>query len=286
MNSDRQWISCTALTVLSCTGAVAGLLLPVATAAAVDDALAAVDGGAFHRLAAVIATLVAASHFLAARYQASGTATLRRTALAHLLHRGLRRPWPVGDALSRLAVSAPDAASRPLTICQGPVGFRHRVLRGDRARPDRSMAGRRLRVRHSRSFAEFTMACQNGCASICARLTDALGGVHTIAVHDTLDRETGRILAPLPGLRTSSASMWTAQGHLAWHAGLLVASPGSARWPSPGRSVAALLPSCVMRAGGLCVQADLRRGRTARLRQARRQPLLAGGSELRHPAQE
>lgn len=58
--------------------------------------------------------------------------------------------------------------------------------------------------------------------TIAGRLVDALAGIRTIAAAGSVDREVGRVLAPLPRLHAAGLGMWRAQARVSVKSAVLV----------------------------------------------------------------
>ena len=135
--------------------------------------------------------------------QRAATAWLRRSAAGHVLRcgPGLLRSFSTGDTVSRIVGGTVDAGTAPASAVMAVTAVIAAVRQRARPRPDRPLAGGRLRARGSprspwscaRSSATPPMSApsyQQAQGAIAARLLDALAGARTIAAAGTRDRGT------------------------------------------------------------------------------------------------
>jgi ATP-binding cassette subfamily B protein len=210
-----------------------GLVLPMALGHAVDRVLRGAGvGGWVSVCAAVVAGQVlveAASDVLAAVNGARVTAGLRRRAVRHVL--AAQVPGG-GDLVTRLVGNAADAGSVPAAVATLPAAIAA-PLGGIVAlaltdvwlaaaflvgAPPLALLVRRFARASSDSVARY----QDAQGRIAARLVEALGGARTIAAARTEDRESARILQPLPELSAQGHRMWRVQGRATAQAAVLV----------------------------------------------------------------
>lgn len=222
---------CAALCAVSTAATAAGLLLPAALGRTVDLLLA-------HRpavrwlaccaaLVLVIAVLEAGTGVLAGTLDARSTAWLRRRVTAHVLAVGPRATarFGAGDLVARLvggaaqAGTAPGALAALLAALAGPVGGAVALGLIDPWLTAVLLAGAPVLALLLRAFARDTSACaadyQRAQGRIAAALAEAVAGHRTIRAAGAEDRETARILAPLPGLSAAGHRMWRVQGRAA-----------------------------------------------------------------------
>ncbi len=238
----------TAVIAAAC-GVVGALLLPAAVAAAVDAAIAAARQPEARpaaadlvltratvwllTLAVTVAVATALSELAAGRAVAAGTAWLRRRLARHLLRPELpARRRDAGDAVSRLVADAAQAGAAPtLAISLTSAAIMSvgaliwlAVLGWQLAAA--FLAGVPVAVLLARRFlhrtAEHALRYQRTAGQLSGRLTDAAAGLRTIAACNSADRETSRVLAPLPQLAESGAALWRSQSGIAWRAGLVI----------------------------------------------------------------
>ena len=222
--------------LITALAAGAGLLLPGALAAAVNAAI----GGHLSwprvtwvlalGLVEILADVVGG--VLTVRATSVATAWLRRRLVDHLLALGIRSRFADGDALSRLTGDCANAGAVSSILIQlgtsglisaGAVALL--VLLDPRlaivflASLPVAMFIARSHLRHS---ADDILAYQQVSGDISARLLDAVRGLRTIAASGTADRETARVLRPLPQLGEAGAGMWRTQARMVWRAALLL----------------------------------------------------------------
>ncbi|HJQ47836.1 MAG TPA: ABC transporter ATP-binding protein [Amycolatopsis sp.] len=222
--------------VITVLAAGAGLLLPGALAAAVDAAI----GGhlEWSRVSWVLALGLAEilaevlGGILTVRTTSAATAWLRRRLADHLLALGVRSRFAEGDALSRLTGDCVSAGAVTCVLIQLgssvliSVGAVVLLVLLDPwlavvfvASVPAAMLIARSHLRHT---ADDILAYQQVSGEISARLLDAVRGLRTIAASGTADRETTRVLRPLPQLGEAGAGMWRTQARMVWRAALLL----------------------------------------------------------------
>ncbi|HVW39859.1 MAG TPA: ABC transporter ATP-binding protein [Amycolatopsis sp.] len=221
------------ITVLA---AGAGLLLPGALAAAVDSAIAGhlswprVSWVVALGLAEILADVLGG--MLAVRTTSTATAWLRRRLADHLLGLGIRSRFAEGDALARITGDCASAGAITSIFIQlgssalisvGAVALLVvldlRLAIVFVASVPVAMFIARSHLRHT---ADDILAYQQVSGDISARLLDAVRGLRTIAASGTADRETNRVLRPLPELGAAGAGMWRTQARMVWRAALLL----------------------------------------------------------------
>ena len=228
----RPWL----LLLNAAVATTAGLLLPTALAGAVDMAL----GGTFVLVTVLWLLLLAATEIigdaigivLAASITARATAWLRKRLSRHLLALGHPPRFAAGDAVSRLTGDCGNAGSVVVTVMSliiaavSSVGSVVALALLDwrlAAVFAVSVPLAMLLVRsHMQLTADDVLAYQEVSGEISARLVDAVAGRHTIAAAGIADRESGRVLQPLPRLAAAGGGMWRTQAKMMWRAGLLL----------------------------------------------------------------
>jgi ATP-binding cassette subfamily B protein len=228
----RPWLLALNATVAT-TG---GLLLPAALGDAVDMALS----GTFVLVIVLWLLLLAATELvgdaigivLAASIIARATAWLRERLSRHLLALGHPSPFAAGDVVSRLTGDCGNAGSVVVTSLSlivtavSSVGSIVALALLDwrlAAVFAVSVPLAMLLVRsHMQLTADDVLAYQEVSGEIAARLLDAVAGRHTIAAAGIADRESERVLQPLPRLAAAGAGMWRTQAKMMWRAGLLL----------------------------------------------------------------
>ena len=150
------------LALLGCAsvaGAIAEILLPAAVGRALDAVLGTVrvrsvpaEGTArwlagCTALVAVIVVSGAAVQLATGTASAAGTAWLRRSAAGHVLRcgPGLLRSFSTGDTVSRIVGGTVDAGAAPASAVMAVTAVISAARQRARPRPDRPLAGRRLR---------------------------------------------------------------------------------------------------------------------------------------------
>ncbi|MGZ3147705.1 ABC transporter ATP-binding protein [Lentzea chajnantorensis] len=228
----RPWL----LLLNAAVTTAAGLLLPAALAGAVDMAL----GGRFV-LATILFLLVLAAVeivgdaigiVLAASITARGTAWLRHRLSRQLLTIGHPAPFAHGDAVSRVTGDCGNAGGVAVTVIGLLVSVVSSVgsvvalaLLDWRLAAvflvSAPLAGLLIRT-HLRLTADDVLTYQEVSGEVSARLLDSVSGLRTISAAGLADRETRRVLQPLPRLAAAGAGMWRTQARMMWRAGLLL----------------------------------------------------------------
>ncbi len=210
--------------------AAAETALPAVLGRAVDTVVSRASGPWLAWVGLLVALLVACDvldDLAAGGATASSTAWLRRSVLHHLLR--LDTPtagrFTPGDLASRLAGNAADAGRVAPFIVRSATG----LLLGlgsavalaliDPWLCVTFLAGMPLLTLVVRTFArEASVTAEHYLdvqGRIAARLVDAVSGARTIAAAGTVERETQRVLAPLPELQAHGREMWRQQGRFA-----------------------------------------------------------------------
>lgn len=214
----------------------AGLLLPAALAGAVDMAL----GGTFVLftilwllvLAGIEVVGDAVGIVLAASITARATAWLRRRLTKKLLTLGHPSPLAAGDAVSRVTGDCGNAGG----IAGLVIGFAVTVVSSVGSVIALALLDWRLAAvfvlsvplaallirTHMRMTADDVLTYQEVSGEVSARLLDSVSGLRTIVAAGIADRETNRVLEPLPRLAAAGAGMWRTQAKMMWRAGLLL----------------------------------------------------------------
>lgn len=228
----RPWL----LLLNSAIATAGGLLLPAALAGAVDMAL----GGTFVLvtllwllgLAAIEIIGDAIGIVLAATITSRATAWLRRRLSRHLLALGHPSPFAAGDAVSRVTGDCGNAGGIAVTL----ITLLVTAVSSVGAVVALALLDWRLAIvfvvsvplatslvrTHMRLTADDVLVYQEVSGDVSARLLDSVSGLRTIAAAGIADRETGRVLEPLPRLAAAGAGMWRTQAKMIWRAGLLL----------------------------------------------------------------
>ncbi|MFF7071798.1 ABC transporter ATP-binding protein [Streptomyces pseudovenezuelae] len=219
---------CLLLCLVSTAATGAGLLLPAALGRALDLLLAQAPATRWvlycAGLVLLLALLDAAETVLGGTLDARTTAWLRRRLTGHVLAvgpRAIARFGP-GDLVARLVGNAAQAGTAPtaraalLAALAGPVGG---VVALGLISPWLAavfLAGAPVLALLLRAFARDTRECvtryQEVQGRIAQALSEAVGGHRTIRAAGTEDRETARVLRPLPELSEAGHRMWRVQG--------------------------------------------------------------------------
>ncbi|WP_067482560.1 ABC transporter ATP-binding protein [Actinomadura hibisca] len=230
-------------------GAVLQLILPYALGKAIETlaaggAAAASTGGAAAAgdrwlpicglLVAGVVACEALGVWASGVTGAQASARLRRTVVAQVLGVGpaMTRHHTEGDLITRAGLNAeevgraPAAAVTAAGLLVPTVGGLIALALIDPWLPCALAAGLVLITWVLRTFLRDTTEVvgdyQRAQGDIAARLTDTLAGARTIAAAGTADRETGRVLAPLPRLRRHGMRLWRANARAGVRAGLVV----------------------------------------------------------------
>lgn len=217
------------LVTTAATGA--GLLLPAVLGRALDLLLAGDPATRWvlcaTGLVLLLGVLDATASVVSGTADGRGAAWLRRRVTGHLLALGPRAGdrFGTGDLAARLVGNAAQGGTSPAAVAAllaalaGPVGgvialgvidWRLAVL---------LLAGAPPLALLLRALARDTTACvtdyQRVQGRIATALAEAVGGHRTIAAAGTEERETARILRPLPELSRAGHRMWHVQGRAA-----------------------------------------------------------------------
>jgi ATP-binding cassette subfamily B protein len=223
--APARWL---VLCLVSTAATGAGLLLPAALGRTLDLLLAQAPATRWvlycAALVLLIALLDASETVLGGTVDARTTAWLRRRLTGHVLAVGPRATarFGPGDLVARLVGNAAQAGTAPtaraalLAALAGPVGA---VVALGLISPWLAavfLAGAPVLALLLRAFARDTRECvtryQEVQGRIAQALTEAVGGHRTIQAAGTADRETARILRPLPELSEAGHRMWRVQG--------------------------------------------------------------------------
>lgn len=226
--APARWL---ALCLASTAATGAALLLPAALGRTLDLLLAHDPATRWvlycAALVLLIALLDACETVLGGTVDARTTAWLRRRLTAHVLAVGPRATarFGPGDLVARLVGNAAQAGTAPtsraalLSALAGPVGGLVALALIDPWLAAVWLAGAPVLALLLRAFARDTRECvtryQEAQGRIAAALSEAVGGHRTIAAAGTADRETARILRPLPELSSAGHRMWRVQGRAA-----------------------------------------------------------------------
>lgn len=222
---------CAALCAVSTAATAAGLLLPALLGHTLDLLLAHAPAarwvGGCAALVLLTAVLEGCSGVLTGTADARATAWLRHRLTGHVLALGPRATarFGSGDLVARLVGGASQAGTAPGALAAlaaalaGPVGGVIALGLIDRWLAAVFLVGAPVLALLLRAFARDTSACaadyQRVQGRIASSLADAVGGFRTIRAAGAEDRETARILAPLPELSRAGHRMWRVQGRAA-----------------------------------------------------------------------
>ncbi|MGQ4335152.1 ABC transporter transmembrane domain-containing protein [Streptomyces hayashii] len=222
---------CVALCLVSVAATGASLLLPAALGRALDLLIvrAPATGWVLYcaALVALLTLLDALETVLTGTLDARTTAFLRRRVTRHILAVGPRAAdrFGAGDLVARVvgnagqAGTAPGARAALLAALAGPVGAVAALALVDPWLAAVFLAGAPVLTLLLRTLARDTSACvadyQRAQGRIAAALTEAVAGARTIRAAGTADRDTARILRPLPELSRAGLRMWRVQGRAA-----------------------------------------------------------------------
>ncbi|TXS43145.1 ABC transporter ATP-binding protein [Streptomyces sp. uw30] len=220
-----------ALCLVSTAATGAGLLLPAALGRALDLLLAGAPATGWvlccAALVLTLALLDACQSVLVGTVDARTTAWLRGRLTGHVLAMGPRATdrFGAGDLVARLVGNAAQAGTAPaaravlLAALTGPVGGIVALALIDPWLAAAFLAGAPVLAVLLRTFARDTSRCvtryQREQGRIAAALAEAVDGHRTIAAAGTADRETARVLRPLPELSRAGHRMWQVQGRAA-----------------------------------------------------------------------
>ncbi|MFG1664464.1 ABC transporter transmembrane domain-containing protein [Streptomyces sp. Y7] len=219
------------LVLVSTAATGAGLLLPAALGRTLDLLLAGTPATAWvlccAALVVALALLDALQSVLVGTVDARTTAWLRHRLTGHVLAMGPRAGgrFGAGDLVARLVGNAAQAgtatAARAILLAAlaGPVGGIAALALIDPWLAAAFLAGAPVLALLLRAFARDTSRCatdyQREQGRIAAALAEAVDGHRTIAAAGAADRETARILRPLPELSRAGHRMWRVQGRAA-----------------------------------------------------------------------
>ncbi|MFG2122954.1 ABC transporter ATP-binding protein [Streptomyces sp. NPDC048710] len=222
---------CAALCAVSTAATAAGLLLPAVLGRALDLLLAHAPATRWVACCAglvlLIAVLDGCAGVLTGTVDARSTAWLRRRVTGQVLALGPRAGarFGAGDLVARLVGNAAQAGTAPAAVAAlvaalaGPVGGVVALGLIDPWLAAVFLVGAPVLALLLRAFARDTSACvadyQRVQGRMAAALAEAVGGFRTIRAAGAEDRETARILAPLPELSRAGHRMWRVQGRAA-----------------------------------------------------------------------
>ncbi|MFI9802819.1 ABC transporter ATP-binding protein [Streptomyces sp. NPDC052301] len=220
-----------ALAAVSTTATAAGLVLPALLGHTLDLLLARAPATRWIACCAGVVLLLtvldACAGYVTGTADAHATAWLRRRVTGHVLSLGPRAAarFGAGDLVARLVGSAAQAGTAPgalaalLAALAGPVGGVVALALLDPWLAAVFLAGAPVLALLLRAVARDTSSCaadyQRVQGRIAAALAEAVGGHRTIRAAGAEDRETARILAPLPELSGAGHRMWRVQGRAA-----------------------------------------------------------------------
>ncbi|MFJ9722155.1 ABC transporter ATP-binding protein [Streptomyces sp. NPDC101209] len=225
---------CVTLCLVSAASTGAGLLLPAALGRTLDLLLA--HAPATHwvlccaALILLIALLDSMDTVLTGTVDARTTAWLRRRLTGHVLALGPRATdrFGPGDLVARLVGNAAQSGTAPaaraalLAALAGPVGGVVALALVDPWLAAVLLAGAPVLTLLLRAFARDTTRCvadyQRVQGRIAGALSEAVDGHRTVRAAGTADKETARILRPLPELSRAGHRMWRVQGRAAGQA--------------------------------------------------------------------
>ena len=222
---------CAALCLASVAATGAGLLLPAALGRTLDLLIAHAPATRWvlycAALVALLTLLDALETVLAGTLDARTAAFLRRRVTRHILAVGPRAAdrFGAGDLVARVVGNAAQAGTAPgaraalLAALAGPVGAVVALALVDPWLAAVFLAGAPVLTLLLRTLARDTSVCvadyQREQGRIAAALTEAVAGARTISAAGTADRDTARILRPLPALSRAGLRMWRVQGRAA-----------------------------------------------------------------------
>jgi ATP-binding cassette subfamily B protein len=222
---------CAALCLVSAAATGAGLLLPAALGRTLDLLLAHDPARRWILYSAGLVLLLAlldmAETVLDGTTNARATAWLRRRLARHVLALGPRATarFGSGELVARLVGSAAQAGTAPAALAAsvaalaGPAGGLVALGLIDPWLAAVLLAGAPVLALLLRAFARDSSTCvaryQEVQGRMASALAEAVGGARTIRAAGTEDRETARVLRPLPELSREGHRMWRAQGRAA-----------------------------------------------------------------------
>jgi len=217
------WASLLAVTSLFQAGAA--VLLPAVLGRAVDRVLGGSTGLtwplAYAGLVAVSMIGDALGELSIGASTARATARLRHRFTRHVLGLGTATGLPAGDLTSRAVTAtadtayAPSAAILSLTALVPPIGGLIALILLDPWLALTFALGLPAIAALLRSFVRDTSSVVTryleAQGRIAARLVETLAGNRTVAAAGTAERETGRVLEPLPELAAHGYATWRIQ---------------------------------------------------------------------------
>ncbi|SNX65707.1 ATP-binding cassette subfamily B protein [Streptomyces sp. TLI_55] len=222
---------CVALCLVSTAAVGAGLLLPAALGRALDLLLAGAPATRWvaycAALVLLLALLDAAETVLGGTLDARTTSWLRGRLTGHVLAVGPRaaQRFGSGDLVARLVGNAAQAGTAPTAraalpaALAGPVGALVALALIDPWLAAVLLAGAPVLALLLRAFARDTRECvalyQHEQGRIAAALAEAVDGHRTIRAAGAAQRESARVLRPLPALSRAGHRMWRVQGRAA-----------------------------------------------------------------------
>lgn len=222
---------CAALCAVSTAATAIGLLLPALLGHTLDLLLDRAPAARWVAGCAgavgLLALLDGCAGVFSGTADAQATAWLRRHLTGHVLALGPRAVarFGAGDLVARLVGNAAQAGTAPgalaalVAALAGPVGAVLALGLIDPWLAAVFLAGAPVLALLLRAFTRDTSACvaeyQRVQGRIAGALAEAVGGVRTIRAAGAEDRETARILAPLPELSCAGHRMWRVQGRAA-----------------------------------------------------------------------
>ncbi|MEU6258354.1 ABC transporter ATP-binding protein [Streptomyces sp. NPDC047043] len=225
---------CVVLCLVSTAATGLGLLLPAALGRTLDLLLAHAPATRWVLCCAgivlLLALLDACETVLGGTVDARTTAWLRRRLTGHVLAVGPRAAarFGPGDLVARLVGNAAQAGTAPtaraalLAALAGPVGGMVALGLIDPWLAAVFLVGAPVLTLLLRAFSRDTTRCvadyQQVQGRIAGALAEAVEGHRTIEAAGTADRETARILRPLPELSRAGYRMWRVQGRAAGRA--------------------------------------------------------------------
>ncbi|WP_377851646.1 ABC transporter ATP-binding protein [Allokutzneria oryzae] len=215
--------------------AVVLLAVPALISSTVDSVISGSTRG-FTALALVLgcgALCEVAVALLGAAAIGGRTCALRVRTVRHLLALGPRGGLSAGDGVSRVVHASAETAEAPFMIVRVVAGAAGSVgglvllwlvdwrcgLAFLLSVPVVLLLARRFLGDVTRAQGEYFQVQ----SQLADRLLNALTGIRTIRAFGTADRETARVLSPLPALSACGRALWSVQRGAVWTMGLLVA---------------------------------------------------------------
>ncbi|MGW6705207.1 ABC transporter ATP-binding protein [Streptomyces sp. NPDC054956] len=238
-----------ALTVNSGTGLAIPVLLAACADAVLRDEVLSGPVTALVALVSAGALAEAAVLRLSVSTSAVGTAWLRMSTVRRLLAIGPRSPYSVGESVTHVVQSAPQAASLPAEAAEAAVsaigslvalvalwavdwraGLAFTVLT-----PLTAWVARRFIAEAGDAEARYLDARTR----MATLLVTALSGARTIRAAGTLAAETERVVTPLADVSAAGHASWRTQRRAVWKIGVLAALTQIAVLTTAGLDVAA-----------------------------------------------